>query len=296
MMIFAVTAAIAALLEPASPEERVIHAPGIVTGHIAGVEGRFQIDPGATAMPLISSDWAEKARLKGGMIGVIYLVGPERVRNRTAVTEFDVDGVADKRRIGWTDRPYTLEADGVIGPGGLDAPVIRFILRPPLEGERTVSLPMTGQGGMAGRWAELFAQIDVNGQPMRVRFDPYNSRTLATANAAARMAAVHGGLMTEERANVEIAFGIERPVRTMRLTNPLAIGPLTISELGVRVSDHGSAAGIREEIQDPDEIIVTGQKKQGPDRDRLSIGADLLVRCSSITFDKPAQSIRLTCA
>ena len=30
-------------------------------------------------------------------------------------------GPPRKRRIGWTGRPYVLDADGVIGPGGLPA-------------------------------------------------------------------------------------------------------------------------------------------------------------------------------
>jgi hypothetical protein len=296
MKMIASAAILAALFNAPASQDRIVQAPGIVTGHIGGVEGRFRIDPGATAMPIISSDWAARAGLKGSMIGAIYLVGSEKVRNRTAVTEFDVDGVADKRRVGWTDRPYMRDADGVIGPGGLDAPVIRFVLRPALDGEHTVALPMTGQGGFSSRWAELFAEIVVNGQPLRVRFDPNNPRTLVTANAAVRIADAQSGAMTDERANAEIAFGIERPVRTMRLAKPLLVGPLSISELGVRVSDHGSAAAIREESQDPDEIIVTGRKKQDPDRDRLSIGADYLSRCSSITFNKPAKRIELTCA
>lgn len=131
---------------------------------------------------------------------------------------------------------------------------------------------------------------------MRVRFDPHHPRTLATANAAARIAAAHDGVLLNETEQVEIAFGIERTARTMRLGRPLTVGPLTIEKMGVRVADFGSTASIKEEDQDPDEIVVVGGKKRDPKRDRLSIGADLLDRCSSIIFDKPAKRIRLTCA
>lgn len=96
----------------------------------------------------------------------------------------------------------------------------------------------------------------------------------------------------------EIAFGVERPVRMMALDRPLAIGALSLTRIGVRTGDWGNAAGIAEAgSADPDEIVVTAKgRKRDPFRDRLAIGADVLARCSSVIFDKPARQIRLTCA
>jgi hypothetical protein len=82
----------------------------------------------------------------------------------------------------------------------------------------------------------------------------------------------------------------------MRLGTPLLVGPLAISELGVRTADFGNAAAIRVVGGDPDEVIVTGDRRRNRHRDRLSIGADQLRNCSSITFDKRARQIRLSCA
>ena len=82
----------------------------------------------------------------------------------------------------------------------------------------------------------------------------------------------------------------------MRLGTPLAIGPFAISELGVRTADFGNASGIREEGGDPDEVVVTGDRRRNRGRDRVAIGADQLRNCSSITFDKRARQVRLTCA
>ena len=50
----------------------------------------------------------------------------------------------------------------------------------------------------------------------------------------------------------------------MRLGTPLSIGPFAVSELGVRTADFGNAAAIREEGADPDEIIVTGDRRPQP--------------------------------
>ncbi len=120
--------------------------------------------------------------------------------------------------------------------------------------------------------------------------------------AAARLAAAHGGTLSGDAVLTEIFFGVERPVRTMTLARPLALGMLSITTLGVRIGDYGRTASIREadapvEAVDPDEIVVTAKGgKRDMRRDTLSLGADYLKRCSSIVFDKPARQIRLTCA
>jgi hypothetical protein len=136
----------------------------------------------------------------------------------------------------------------------------------------------------------------MDGERLRVRFNPHEPRTLATAGAAVRIANAYEGRVSGETAPAHIAFGISRPVRTMRLGRPLMLGPLAISELGVRTADFGNASVIREEGGDPDEVIVTGDRRRNRNRDRLSLGADQLARCSSIVFDKRRREIRLTCA
>ena len=76
------------------------------------------------------------------------------------------------------------------------------------------------------------------------------------------------------------------------------IGQLAVSEIGVRTADHGSARGLVDETAtnpDPDEVVVVGTRKHKPHLDQLKLGSDLLDRCSSITFDKAAKQIRLSC-
>lgn len=298
----AVTAALALLTigaadAPREKGEYVVRDP-VVRARLNGAEGRVRIDPAATAMPLLNAAFAERAKLRAGPVGAGYRVGPETVTGRTAVARI---GIADvpprKRRVAWAVRDYAAGIDGVVGPGALPQPVIRFALRPSLPGERTVTLPMVEQGGLFGSWGATFGEIMVAGAPLRVRFAPHSPHTLATAAAAARIAEAHGGTVSGMPTTVAIAFGIERPVRTMRLGTPIAVGPLAIAEFGVRTADAGSAASIPEEgaIADPDEILVAAKGKRRPERDILSIGADQLDRCSSIVFDKPAKQIRLSC-
>lgn len=276
------------------PAERVVTGNGVIPATIKGVAGTLRIDSAGTSMPIVTIGFAERAGLKKGMFGIRYAVGPERVAGATAVAEVDLGTGPLKRRVAWTARAFTPAADGVIGPGGVPEPIVRFVLGPPRAGGRTITLPLIDQGGIASGWGERFGQITVGGFPMRVRFDPHHPRTLATAAAAARIASVYGGTIGGDTVQTEIAFGIQRPVRLLTLAQPLAVGPLSVTVLGVRTADVGSADAIREEGDDPDEVIVAGGKRD-PNRDRLSIGADLLGRCSSLVFDKPARLIRLTC-
>lgn len=281
-----------------SSSERVVQGSGIVTAIVNGVPLRMRIDPGAVAMPMITTVIARRARLKPGPFDFEYLVGTKRVNGKSAVTRIDLGWGPMRRRVAWTDAPYIAGVDGVIGPGLLPAEIVRFQLGPSRVGERTISLPMAGQGGLQSRWGSRFALVQVGGTPMRVQFDPGRQRTIATANAGVRIAAAHSGTLSTETRPVEVAFGIERPVRSLRLQKPLKIGPLSIHTLGVRTSDFGSATSIRTdpaETVDPNEIVVVGSRKGRKLFDHVILGQDHLDHCSSIAFDKNTDQIRMTC-
>jgi hypothetical protein len=289
----------AAAAQPRPPQERVVSGDGIVTVTVNGAPGRIRIDPAAPALPILTLPFAMgQAHLRPGPFAFAYLVGPQQVEGRSAVGRIAIgEGTRPrKRRIGWTARTYAEGADGVIGPGGLPEPVVRFVLRAPRPGERTISLPLEDEGGLFGGWGGSYALVDLGGEPLRIRFNPNAPRTLATAGAAIRLANAFEGRVSGETTPAHIAFGISRPVRTLRLGRPFVVGPLTILELGVRTADFGNASAIREEGGDPDEVVVTGDRRRNRARDRVAIGADQLRNCSSITFDKRARQVRLPCA
>lgn len=299
LLLLVLISATAAESRNRQPQERVVSGDGIVTVAVNGAPGRIRIDPAAPAIPMFTTPFAiGQARLRPGPFAFGFMVGPQEVPGRTAVGRIAVgDGARPrKRRIGWTGRTYLQGADGVIGPGGVPEPVVRFVLRPSLPGERTITLPLEDEGGLFGGWGGSYALIDLAGQPLRIRFNPHEPRTLATAGAAVRIANAQEGVVSGEASPMHIAFGISRPVRTMRLGRPLAVGPLTLTELGVRTSDFGNTSTIREEGGDPDEVVVTGDRRRSSRWDRLALGADQLARCSSITFDKRRREVRLTCA
>lgn len=289
---------------------RDVPVGGMIAATIDGKPVTLRADPGAPGLVLMTTAAAETLALKTGALMLGYSVGGQGAMQATTVRPMTFGTTQVKRRIGfpsrkkgetnprWIARAYADVGDGSIGPGSLPEPVVRFALRTPRAGERTVALPMVDGGGLFGRLSGEFAQIVIGGQPVRVRFDPYHPRTTVTANAATLIAEAQGGTFSGASAPAEIAFGIARPVRTMTLAKPLAIGPLAVATLGVRTGDVGSAASIPEAdaaAPDPDEIVVTAKGKRDPKRDRLTRGADVLDRCSSIVFDQRAKQVRLTC-
>lgn len=282
----------------ASPvNERVVSGDGRIEARIGEVSATLRIDPGAPSMPLVTPEAAGRAGLRAGPFGISYLVGPEEVSGRTAVTHLTLaDGVTIRRRVGWTTRPYAPNVDGVIGPGGLPEDVVLFTFRPAGASETTFVLPLVDQGNIDGRWGERFGMIQLGGQPLRIRFDPRQPRSLATAGAATRIALYHDGAMAGEPGSATISFGVVRPVRRMTLSRPLMIGPIAIADIDVRTMDFGTANAIPESDRDPDEIVVLGERRRNLSRDRLTLGADFLDRCSSLVFDKPRAEIRLSCA
>lgn len=290
-----------------APSERVITGEGLVEVRVNEQPATLRIDPAAPAMPLINRSVAESAHLKmksSWGVGIGYAIGNTSVMSRTQVVRLDLGNGRIKRRVGWTSRPFAAVADGSIGPEAFPETIIRFQLRDPRVGAKTVSFPMDRDStalGIFGNFSATFGQINVGGEPMRVRFDPYHARSLVTAGAGARLARSYDGAITGQTEPTEIFFGVQRPVRTLILNRPLELGRLMISSLGIRTTDDGSInsikeVGVPEQHVDPDEIVVTAKgKKRYTRRDTLSLGNDYLARCSSITFDRGEKVIRLTC-
>ncbi len=292
------------LLGASAPDERVIARGGLVNGSLNGLPLRLRVEPGAVAMPIVTEDAARRAELNAGPFDWSYQIGEQSVTGQSAVARIDFGtGRRERRRVGWTERPYASGFDAVVGPGMLREEVIRFDLGPARDGERTATLRMVGQGGMEEKWGERFALIQVGGEKLRVQFDPYQQRSTATANAGARIAAAHQGRLADDTHLLPIAYAIERPARTLRLGTPLEVGPLSLTSMSVRTNDFGSIRRIARDDgrapgpsePDPNEIVVSATVTKSSRYDQLTLGADVLQRCSRIVFDKERDEIRLTC-
>lgn len=296
------------LIGAAPPAERAVSGDALVDVTVNGERLKLRVEPNAQGLPLIAPAQARALGLKGGGLfafGVGFGIGREHFSGRTESAKVGVAGAKPEgRRVGWLSRDYAPAADGTIGPTGLAESVVRFQLRPARPGEVTVAMPLQIEGGIGGAlfgsWFQLHALTTAGDRPIRILFDPYHPRTLATAPAAVALAKAYAGVMTAETGRQEIAFGIERPYRVMKLARPFAVGALALSRLGVRVTDEDVTGRIAEEgvaapEPDPDEVVVTAKSTKKPRAGLVVIGADALAACSSLTFDKPAKVVRLAC-
>lgn len=284
------SAALCLLMGAAKPTTPlVVRGDGLVNTTVGGTSARIRITPWAPAAPTLNPDFADRIGLKGGWFGFAVKVGPVKVNGKSSVTRLDFGTMSFRRRVVWFDRRYEPQGDGAVGPGGLPAEVIRFELRSPRPGERVATLPLVQR-----LFQPTYSRITVAGREVNILFDPQHAQTLATAGAGSAIAADYGGQLVGATGKAEVAFGIDRPIRTLKLARPLAIGPLRFDSVPVRIGDSGSVAGIADADADPDEVVVTA-KGGGKRRDVLIIGRDALAGCSSIVFDKRAKVIRLSC-
>lgn len=278
--------------------EREVPVGSVAAGTIDGTPARIAIAAGASGMPVLNADIAERAGLKQGMFAANFGIGPIRRRAPTSVAELTLDGgVAMKRRVAWTDGAVA-GADGELGPAGLPEPVVRFVLRPARPGERITTMKLEG-GGLVGGWLASLATMPLGKRELLVRFAPEQPYSFVSAGAGAVIAESHGGKVEPGADQVLVALGVTRPARRLVLARPFQVGPVALTRLKVRSVDFGNASGIPEAGAaegDPDETVtVTGKAKKKNYRDRLTLAADALAPCSSITFDKPKREVRLSC-
>lgn len=267
----------------------VVRGDGVVPARLGGAPGRLLLSPWAPAAPTLNPDYRNRAGLHAGLFGFSVKVGPVKVRGDTSVARLDFEGLSYRRRVVWFERDYAQGADAAIGPGGIPASVIRFDLRPARGGERVTTLPLVQQ-----MFRPSYARVMLGKRPIILLFDPQHPRSLATAGAGSALAEFLGGTLQGAPTPAHVAFGIMRPARLLRFARPLTFGGIQLDEVLVRISDNGSVAGIKDADADPEEVVVSA-KTSNERRDVVIIGRDVLDRCATITFDKPAKQIRLAC-
>ena len=276
------------------PSSITLSGDNIIPVTINGEAVRIKVDPAYAGAVTVNPDIVSRAKLKRSMLGFRHRVGPVTISFWSDSAKADYGLGIEKRRIFWPDRSIITGSDGLAGPNALPWSRLTFTIGPKAEGEQEIDLPLetTGTSGLSG----TITKLQLGDAEVKVWFSLILPQSLATAGLGAELARSNGGAKTGVAHLVPIRFGIERPVRTMRLAVPLAIGGRPLAEMGVRTADFGDASGIPEAgaVTDPDEIVVTAAKKGRPDYSLL-VGRDFLSCCSSLTYDFPAKLIRLSC-
>ena len=250
---------------------------------------RMLIAPDAVSAVTVNGDTAERLGLEPSMFGFVYLIGSTRLPFSTDTVRYHMQDGTFRRRTAYSDIQVVEGADGVVGPGHFPQERQVLRLREDAPGDRALTYPLVRMGrSLTG------TVLEAGGVPIHVAFSFDRPETLVSATGGRIIAEDRGGFFTGEAREIPVLYLVERPVRTLTLSQPLFLGELEIRNFAVRVADHGNADSISEEAPDPDEIVVTANTGDMP-RQRMYIGMDTIGHCASITYDFDAEVLTLMC-
>ena len=272
----------------------------IVTVTIDGQPLRLRVDPGTTRHVELNAaaarrlDLANPARIVGGKPvdhgHTTTQVGKVTVR---AVTSDEILGYAGRElplTLAWSDKDPVTGADGLIGPWMLPHNLIRLVYRPTTPNDRLTHLPM--------RWSSdrgLLGEAVVGNDRIDVTIVPSAPETIATAAAASRLAAAHGGRLTGPRRDAVIALGAVRPVRDVVFATSVDIAGIRLYRVAARVFDWSGRTNIPDADIAPGEAVVAGRADNQRQWPKLAIGNDHLGACAEIAWQRTPLAIDLVC-
>jgi hypothetical protein len=221
-------------------------------------------------------------------------VGPVKIKGQQRLAEIESGGRIDTQLVQWYQSDMYPFGDALAGPYAIPVPVIRFILRPAQAGETQFTVPLALD---ERRWLASSPKL-IGKRKVYFAFAPQFEATLASAGAGAAIAQIHGGEFTGDPVPVMVTHNVSRPARPVQLKAPITLGPISLSKLLVRSRDYGNTNTIKEAKspeESEDEILVQANRKGTNPEYFVYIGNDVLKNCSSITYDKPGQTVTLRC-
>jgi hypothetical protein len=223
------------------------------------------------------------------------VIGTVKVRGQQRPAKIGLGGKTDNKLVTWYQTDMHNFAEAHAGPYAIPAPIIRFTLRPTQAGETRFSMPLMSEN----RRRMASTRMVIGKTKVYFAFAPHFETTLASAGAGAVIAQNYGGEFVGDPKPVIVAYNVARPARPVQLKTPIAFGPVALSKFLVRSRDYGDTNAIKEakslDESEEGEIIVQAKRKGTNPEYFVYVGNDFLRNCSSITYDKPGQTITLSC-
>lgn len=278
---------------PAPAPELVLHAASgsYVEAVIGGVPLRLEVQLDHAPAISLNPDAAERAGLGSGDGKWTEAIGPVKLRGRFSEERLLLAGLPAKAKVRWHQR-VSQDADGLISVHLLPFERVTVMRGGPVPGERETELAIKVHDNHG-----VYVPLDFGKRRIAARLSFSRPRTTAPAAAAAVIARAHGGAIQPEKSFEEISLGVMRPVRPLRLQRPLAIGPLAVTRLMVRTADfRGDHKLVLTATKSQNgEIVVAGAAPSQKPLYRITIGLDVLGRCSSATYLREARRLILRC-
>lgn len=295
------------------PEELVLTGDNIIMAQIEGQPVRLQVRLDTYSFVTINAETGKRLKLNFDKVAVEfgYPIGPYIVEAPTRPLRINLGAKEEKNRIAWTTRHQaTTIADGIISPISLPYKRVIFKLRDIAVGDvQQYTLPLDNFGflGMEG----VGTTVKTGKAKVQVKFSLTKQDNLIDASTANWLANWRGGEFMGEPQELEIAYGIRRPVRRLNIAEAISVGPFSLNSTLARYKDYGDTSGIKEVAAeqfsesntakiislDQHEIVVTGKKQKDSDNTiYITLGSDFLKSCTTLTYDLDKREIRMLCA
>jgi hypothetical protein len=275
-------------LPPPTGELRLDIADPVVTVMIAGVALRLRVD-------LDQHDVVELDRNAVARLPLRFEAGPI-----DAVGRVDVPSVVAGAAFQMNGRPVAVTlsshgpccdgADGTIGAAALPYGLVRFVRSGGGTGgaPRTFPLAMDASHG-------LYLRQPLGRETLRLGFSLARGETMATAAAGAILAQAQGGRFEGGYAPVPIAFGVERPARTIAFARPVTLAGFRFDRVRTRTADYAGRRVLPREPAESGDIIVSRRQAAQREWPGVVIGRDRIDRCGEIALQPAALLLTLRC-
>lgn len=215
-------------------------------------------------------------------------VGRIEVPSRIAPASFEMNGRTMLATLSTHGR-CCRGVDGAVSPALLPYAVIRFVRAGAAAGS-TLSFTITRDSDYG-----LQSPQPAGRETVLVKFSLTRGETLATASAGAILAQAQGGRFTGGTTPAEVAFGIERPTRTITFDRAITLAGFRFAAIRTRTADFGGRRQLPQEANAPDEIVVRRRVRRQQDWPAIVIGRDRLDRCSEISLAPSTATLTLRC-
>jgi hypothetical protein len=257
---------------------------------IAPAAGAFEFGPSDRGdAPMGRGD---ASRAAGGSIArPMARIGPITAMGKLGRAQTRIASKTNSKLYLWFDKDVVSDADGLISPAELPYDNVTLQFRKVADAEKQLVFP-TDYGPLTG----LLYRHTVRGEALEVKLSTSQYVTTTTAAAGSLIAQLHDGSWSGQQQVQPITLEIMRPVRLMVLEKPFSIRGMQFRDMLVRVGDHRGGYDLpMEDSKSPGELVVTAKSAQAA-RLQLTVGADKLFACNSLTYSKGGRRLTLRCA
>ncbi|OYW21507.1 MAG: hypothetical protein B7Z43_10270 [Sphingomonas sp. 12-62-6] len=221
-----------------TPVTELIVQPGeMIAATIERAPARLRIVSGGPDRLLLNADFIMQSGFKPAPLmgnANLNIAGKRAFKGKNRPLDFTIAGVAHKGRAFWFFDAPAMPGDGTIGPWALPQSRITLQFGATDASSQRHDFPLFGginSSSVTGYKEESF------GMAVGFDLDDPTAHPIASAAAGAAIARAYGGTLSGATWDVDILLGVKRPVRLMTLQRPLVIGPLSMTQIAVRVRD-----------------------------------------------------------